>query len=661
MRPKVSTRQWGGVLFALVVLAQLWVLFVPTSSLLNWFTTDDAFYYFKVAQNIAEGHGSTFDGMHLSNGYHPLWMLICVPVFALARFDLILPLRLIVLISILLSAGTSVIIFRLLKRWVREPIAWLVGLSWALLPAIARNATLKGMEAGVNVFFVALLVERVASLREERDEKRKPRHIFAIGLIAALAVMSRLDNIFVLLAIGLWLIFDRLSLGHFWLGYLTAAVVSVLVSFFLRLGFVNTYPQFLPGVYAMLGLAAAFKPVAAILLGMSSRGGRLPVLRLLAAVGLGSAITGGGMMVLNVLGVIESFPRSVILYDAVLTLVLFGVVWFAGSRFIKQPTAVKFGTEFRGEFAVWFRRGLAYSLPVVLILGGYMAWSYFTFGTASPVSGQVKHWWGTLPDTVYGDPIQSFGGLFGFPETLNGAWQMLFSPLPLKVQGWIWPMVLWVFLLVAGWIAGGRKHGMGIWPMAAACLLQVLYYHGSYYVGIRPWYWLNEALLAVLVWAVALDGGWNWLTRRWRHFKALPIAVGVCSLALVVNFIVWMGSNFPMTRAAGDVNIYLTETAWLEKLTPPGSVIGMSGSGSVGYFIRDRQVVNLDGLINSYDYYEALKAGKGREAVDAFGLDYVYGQGYLLTSSNPYYDILDDRLARLTTSGEQVLFRYVKP
>ena len=44
----------------------------------QWFTRDDAYYYFKVAQNISEGHGSTFDGINRTNGYHPLWMAVHV-------------------------------------------------------------------------------------------------------------------------------------------------------------------------------------------------------------------------------------------------------------------------------------------------------------------------------------------------------------------------------------------------------------------------------------------------------------------------------------------------------------------------------------------------------------------------------------------------------
>jgi hypothetical protein len=59
----------------------------------KWFTRDDAYYYFKVAQNISEGKGSTFDGINPTNGYHPLWIEY-KPIFALTRFDLILPLRL---------------------------------------------------------------------------------------------------------------------------------------------------------------------------------------------------------------------------------------------------------------------------------------------------------------------------------------------------------------------------------------------------------------------------------------------------------------------------------------------------------------------------------------------------------------------------------------
>ena len=41
---------------------------------------DDFFYYAKVARNIAANHGSTFNGLVPTNGYHPLW-LVCLATF----------------------------------------------------------------------------------------------------------------------------------------------------------------------------------------------------------------------------------------------------------------------------------------------------------------------------------------------------------------------------------------------------------------------------------------------------------------------------------------------------------------------------------------------------------------------------------------------------
>jgi hypothetical protein len=37
---------------------------------------DDFFYYLQVAKNLAEYGRSTFDGTTLTNGYHPLWLLL---------------------------------------------------------------------------------------------------------------------------------------------------------------------------------------------------------------------------------------------------------------------------------------------------------------------------------------------------------------------------------------------------------------------------------------------------------------------------------------------------------------------------------------------------------------------------------------------------------
>ena len=40
------------------------------------YLSDDAFYYFQVAQNLAAGQGPTFDGLTRTTGFHPLYALL---------------------------------------------------------------------------------------------------------------------------------------------------------------------------------------------------------------------------------------------------------------------------------------------------------------------------------------------------------------------------------------------------------------------------------------------------------------------------------------------------------------------------------------------------------------------------------------------------------
>ena len=109
----------------LVLIVHIAVFTAPVNALLDrWFTTDDAFYYFQVARNISEGYGSTFDRIHPANGYHPLWMLLMIPVFSLARLDEFFPLRVVVLISVMLSAGSGLLLYRLLARLIARHAAY---------------------------------------------------------------------------------------------------------------------------------------------------------------------------------------------------------------------------------------------------------------------------------------------------------------------------------------------------------------------------------------------------------------------------------------------------------------------------------------------------------------------------------------------------------
>jgi hypothetical protein len=75
---------------------------------------------------------------------------------------------------------------------------------------------------------------------------------------------------------------------------------------------------------------------------------------------------------------------------------------------------------------------------------------------------------------------------------------------------------------------------------------------------------------------------------------------------------------------------------YLEENTPPGAVIGMTGGGNVGYFIKDRTIVNMDGLINSYEYFHALQNGQAPVYLREHGMTIVFANPRLL-GLPPYY------------------------
>ena len=69
---------------------------------------------------------------------------------------------------------------------------------------------------------------------------------------------------------------------------------------------------------------------------------------------------------------------------------------------------------------------------------------------------------------------------------------------------------------------------------------------------------------------------------------------------------------------------------YLEENTPPGSIIGMTGGGNAGYFIHDRTIVNMDGLINSYDYFHALQNGEAPIYLRQHGMTIIFANPRLL-------------------------------
>src|SRR5512135_943029 len=190
MRKKLP---WFEIALGIVFLsAYVYAAFSDAYNLPNrWFIRDDAYYYFKVAQNISEGRGSTFDGLHPTNGYHPLWLLVCIPIFALARYDLILPLRVLAIVTGVLQVSTAVLLYWLVRRAISAPAAMLAAAYWAFDTYILVFLYKTGVESSIALFLLVLLLFLLSRFEASwRGDRPTLGRMGGFGIIAALVAFG---------------------------------------------------------------------------------------------------------------------------------------------------------------------------------------------------------------------------------------------------------------------------------------------------------------------------------------------------------------------------------------------------------------------------------------------------------------------------------------
>ncbi|MBI5296655.1 MAG: hypothetical protein HY869_14350 [Chloroflexi bacterium] len=654
MFKKITPSTWYEILLIAAVLAVH--LYAATSDAFNfpasWFTRDDAYYYFKVAQNITEGHGITFDGVSPTNGYHPLWMLVNIPIFALARFDLILPLRILLMVQAALSAGTAVLIFRLVKGTVSPALGVLASAWWATDLYIHYAMYEYGLETGLASFTVTLLVYQLWKFeRTWRTSAVDLRQVAGLALVAVLAMFSRLDLVFLAVLAGAWILLRGTRLRILAPLDVLLAVISVPASFIYRLGLPEYYLYTDPAV-VMLAVSVTTKILLYFLLGLYQPPVSEPfgqtLKKLVLAVSASTFIT--GMVMLVGAPLLGSFPRIALVYDWLLNLagmILLRTLARAFSQNVDRSVIPPLDLIKR-DWAKWLREGGVYYGILGGFLAAYLAFNKLFIGSAMPVSGEIKRWWGTFGSKVYGGVARSPLSFWGvdFNNDFN-AWRPFTGWLArlgsrigdmrgdYRVDGYfvsvlIALLILWLFILLLNRRQAVRAATQFSLPLLLiASFAQVLSYNLTGYAALKEWYWIIQPLLVVLAFSLAA----GILLRPFMKYRLGQVLVWLGVTAILLPQ-AWTFTSVIMERMPHGVYgpglPYLDSVRFLEENTPPGALIGMTGGGNVGYYIQNRTIVNMDGLINSPAYFEALQAGQANTYLQGIGLDYIFANPGIL-------------------------------
>ena len=179
------------------------------------YAQDDFFYYLKIADQILAGHGMSFDGLHATNGFHPLWLAV---VFALR------------------AATPRLSDFQLLFNGFLALLT--VATFWAALRALALTA--KQPTTFTNIFLATayvFLVEKYSHAMEIKAlgliyplylQARWRRSLCGEVLTSGLLVLTRLDFVLYFVVPGVITLGRERRLGrNVWIALSPAFVLGV--------------------------------------------------------------------------------------------------------------------------------------------------------------------------------------------------------------------------------------------------------------------------------------------------------------------------------------------------------------------------------------------------------------------------------------------------
>ena len=156
------------------------------------FPIDDGFFYLKIAQNILLYGESSFHNITNTNGYHPLWQLICIFITLIASEVPDNLLRTVFIVQTFIFIASLYLIHKISKVL---KINEFIPMGVLTVIFIGKGSFFL-METFIVLFFLLLIIFRYTNYFIERESNNSPKAFFTTSILSSLLVFSRLDLIF---------------------------------------------------------------------------------------------------------------------------------------------------------------------------------------------------------------------------------------------------------------------------------------------------------------------------------------------------------------------------------------------------------------------------------------------------------------------------------
>jgi hypothetical protein len=237
----------------------------------------------------------------------------------------------------------------------------------------------------------------------------------------------------------------------------------------------------------------------------------------------------------------------------------------------------------------------AFALPVALVVAAYALINLALYGHPLPVSAALKQAWSAT--MLSADPHYAAQGWLA-AKAVQWSWP-LSQPdnllvLTLVLGAWVVP-ALW---LVARFVPGWRVTQLPWQPFLAFSVLNFTAYalllHGT--LVRAPWYYAIQPLLTALFAAALVEA----LPKRWLG----PLVLAVLWLAIPL-YTARSIARAAERQADGSLPEPLWVAAqWAQANVPPDALVASWNAGTIGFW-SGRRVINLDGVVNSWSFFES--------------------------------------------------------
>jgi len=186
--------------------AQVYLAITDTTSNTVDLLFDDAYYYLGIAWHLAHDNTSMFASPFITNGYHPLWLLLLTGVTAL----LDLSKHGLFIACLVLTAAVQCIGLYIFGQGTSDPVRRTAG-RIAIFIAILKFPLVfsMGMETTLFIIFIPLLMQAATGALSSR------RQCVKLGILMSLVFLTRLDALALDVAVmGIALATRRLPWKH---------------------------------------------------------------------------------------------------------------------------------------------------------------------------------------------------------------------------------------------------------------------------------------------------------------------------------------------------------------------------------------------------------------------------------------------------------------